>query len=135
MVMSTPTLDEASRLLALNFIDQLQILNVGQPVTTGAQVTRSLTPAGDPVAGVVQSVTLENAVEGRVGQTYAIKVSRATPLVIGQAVKVLVCRQEPDLVGQVLLVDIMSRNSLALIRKGYGSITKVVNQEGKEALA
>lgn len=134
MVMSTPTLDEASRLLSLNFIDLLQILYVGQPVTTGATVTRSLTPVGAPVTGLVQSVTLENAVEGRVGQTYAIKVSRATPLELGQAVKVLTCRQEPDLVGQVLLVDIMSRNSLALLRKGYGSVSKVVNQEGKESL-
>lgn len=135
MVMLTPTLDEAARLLSLNFIDLLQIMDVGEPVTVGANVTRSLTAVGDPVAGLVQSVSLENAVDGRVSQTYAIKVHRATALRIGQAIKVLVCRQEPDLVGQVLLVDIMSRNGLALVRKGYGSITKVVNQEGKEALA
>lgn len=135
MVMSTPTLDEASRLLSLNFIDRLQIMDVGEPVTTGATVTRALTPVGDPVAGVVQSVTLENAVEGRVTQTYSIKVTRATALKVGQAVKVLVCRQEPDLVGQVILVDIMSRNGLALIRKGQGSIAQVINTEGKEALA
>lgn len=135
MVMLTPTLDEAARLLSLNFIDRIQIMDVGEQVTTGTQVTRALTPVGDPVAGLVQSVSLENAVEGRMSQTYSIKVGRTVPLSAGQAIKVLVCRQEPDLVGQVLLVDTMSRNGLALVRKGFGSVSQVVNQEGKEALA
>lgn len=135
MVMSTPTLDEASRLLSMNFIDLIQIMDVGQPVTAGATVTRALTPVGTPINGLVQSVTLENAVDSRVSQTYSIKVGRAVSLRIGQAVKVIACRQEPDLVGQILLVDIMSRNGLALVRKGYGSVVKTVNQEGKEALA
>ncbi|WNM75056.1 hypothetical protein SEA_MORRIGAN_11 [Microbacterium phage Morrigan] len=135
-MMSIPILDEAARLIEQNtLIDQLQIMNVGQPVTTGAEVTRSLDNVGNPVAGLVQSVTLENVVEGRVTQTYSIKVARFTSLRPGQAIKVLTCRQEPDLVGQVLLVDIVSRNGAALVRKASGSIAKVVNTEGKEALA
>ncbi|QCW22280.1 hypothetical protein SEA_LUNA18_11 [Microbacterium phage Luna18] len=136
MVMSIPILDEAARLIEQNtLIDQLQILNVGEPVTAGATVTRSLTPVGEQVPGLVQSVTLENVVDGTVSQAYSIKVARFTSLRPGQAVRVVASRQEPSLTGQVLLVDTVSRNGAALLRKATGNIAKVVNTEGKEALA
>lgn len=135
MVMSTQTLDQASQLLqSAVLIDRLQVLDVGQPVTVEFEVTRSLTAVGEPVAGLVQSVTLENAVEGRVSQTYSLKVPQGTVLREGRALKVLQCRQEPDLVGMVLLVDTISRNGLAMIRKGTASIARVVDQQGKEAI-
>lgn len=136
MVMSTQTLDEAARLFEqTTLINQLQILNVGEPVTTGAQVTRSLTPAGDPVQGLVQSVTLENVVEGRMLQSFAIKVARFTALAAGQAVRVLSAPNEPALVGKVLLVETISLNGAAIIRKGTASLTTTVNMQGKEALS
>lgn len=132
MAMSTQTLDESARLLASAvLIDTIQILNVGQPVTVGINVTRSLTAVGDPIAGLVQSISLEVAAEGRVTQLYSIKVAKGTALEAGQAVRVITCLAEPDLVGQELLVDQMSRNGLAMIRKGYGTIFQNVNQEGK----
>lgn len=131
MVMSTQTLREAGRLLATVLIDELQVLNVGPPVTVGVNVTRALTAAGAPIRGLVQSVTLESAVDGRITQSYAIKVARGTALDKGQAVRVISCAQEPDLVGQELLIDTISRNGLALIRKGTASIFANVNQEGK----
>lgn len=136
MTMSTQTLDESARLLAaVHLIDQLQIMDVGPTVTAGTRVTRSLTPVGLPVAGLVQTITLENAVEGRVSQTFSVKVARATPLIPGQAVKVLFCRQEPDLAGAVFLIDTMSLNGLAMIRKGTASRARTVDEQGKGILA
>jgi len=133
--MSTPTLDEADRLFRQNvLVDSLQIMDVGQPVTVGATVTRALTPVGVPVPGLVQTTVLENAVESNVNTTYSIKVPRGTTLIPGQAVKVLSCRQEPGLVGEALLVDKVSLNGVAMIRKAVASSAEIVNQEGKEAL-
>jgi hypothetical protein len=134
--MSTQTWDEAARLLSANvLVDEVQIMDVGQPVTVGAEVTRALTPSGQPVKAWVQSVTLENAVESRTSQTYSIKVARDTALVAGQAIKVLNSRHDADLVGMVLLVDKITKNSRALIRKGTASNFETIDQQGKEGLA
>lgn len=135
MVISTQTLAEASTLLDTVLVDKLQVLNVGDPVTVGTEVTRELTEVGEPIPGLVQSVTLENALEGRINQTYSIKVARGTELEPGQAVRVKHCVQEPALEDTVIFIDTMSLNGLALIRKGTGSIFKVVNQEGKGGLS
>lgn len=118
-------------LKAAVLLDNVQVLKVGPKVTVGAQVTRELIPQGDPVAGLVQSVTLENAVDGRVTQVFSIKVPQGTSIEAGDAVRVEACLMEPDLVGQVLLVDTISQNGLAMIRKGYASKFTEVNQEGK----
>ncbi|AVJ49212.1 hypothetical protein PBI_BONINO_10 [Microbacterium phage Bonino] len=133
--MSTQTLAESSRLLELVLMDSLQIMDVGEPVTVGHNVTRSLTPVGTPVPGLVQTTTLANAAESRVENTYSVKVRQGTQISAGQAVKVISCVQEPSLVGKVLLLDKISQNGMALLRKGVASDTTVVNQEGKEALA
>lgn len=136
MVMSTQTSLEAARLLETTvLLDEVQILDVGQPVTVGTQVTRSLTPAGSPVAGLVQTTTLANAAEGITENIYSVKVARATPIAAGQAVRVTRCQLEPSLVGKVLLLDKVSQNGAALIRKAVAQDTTIVNQEGKEALA
>lgn len=133
--MSTQTLAEASALLSTVLVDSIQIMDVADPVTVGINVIRSLTPVGAPVAGLVQTTTLANAVESQVESVYAIKVARGTAVEAGQAIKVVTCVQEPDLVGKVLLLDKISQNGLALIRKGVASDTTVVNQEGKEAIS
>lgn len=136
MVMSTQTSREAARQLELAILlDRVQLLNVGPPVTVGTQVTRSLTPVGAPIAGLVQSTTLANAVESMTTNIYSVKVPQGTVWAAGQAVRVEACLMEPDLVGKVLLLDKVSQNGAALIRKGVASETSVVNQEGKEVLA
>lgn len=135
MAMSTQTLDEAGRQLETLLLDQVQLMTVGPKVTVGSNVTRALTPAGAPIKGLVQSVSLENAVEGRINQLYSVKLPKRTPVEPGMAVKVLACGSEPDLVGQVILLDTVSRNGLAMLRKATGQVSRVVNQEGKEALA
>lgn len=116
-------------------IDSLQIMDVGQPVTVGIEVTRALTPVGSATPGLVQTTTLENAAESNVSSVYSVKVSKFTQLSAGQAVKVVACRNEPDLVGKVLLIDKISKNGLAMIRKAVASDFEKVNQEGKEGLS
>lgn len=136
MTMSTQTLGESARMLAAAvLLDSLQVLTVGLPVTVGINVTRALTPSGQPVAGLVQTTTLANAVESRTDSTYSVKVAQGTPLVAGQAVRVLICLMDPSLVGKVLLLDKISQNGLAMIRKGVASDFETVNQEGKEGIA
>lgn len=135
MTMSTQTLDEAGRQVAAAvLLDMVQIHDVGNPVTVGIHVTRELTPVGKPIPGLVQTTGLENAVESRTSSVYSIKVARGTDLKAGQAVKVLFCRAEPDLAHKVLLVDKVSKNGLAMIRKAVASDFEVVNQEGKAGL-
>lgn len=136
MTMSTPTLDEASRLLTAAVLrDTVQILDVGSPVTTGIHVTRELTPVGEPVAALVQTTNLANAVESRVDSVYSVKVPRGIAISAGQAVEVLTCVEEPDLVGKKLLLDKVSKNGAAIIRKAVASDFEVVNQEGKEGIS
>lgn len=127
-------LDAGADNLALVLIDSLQICNVGPAKTVGFEVERELTPVGEPVDGLVQTTVLENAVESAVTNTYSVKVARGTDLSAGQAVKVLRCHREPSLVGHVLLVDKISQNGLAMIRKGVAQDFNQVNQEGKEGL-
>lgn len=132
MAMSTQTLDEAARLLqAAVLLDSIQLGTLGDPITVGHEVTRSFTAVGEPVPGLVQSISLESANEGRVVQAFSIKVPRGTALEPGDAVQVVACLMEPDLVGKLLLIDTISRNGLAMIRKGYASSFQNVNQEGK----
>lgn len=136
MTMSTPILDEGARLLALaTLVDTIQICTVGPPVTVGFEVTRALTPVGEPVAGLVQSITLENAVESLTSTTFAVKVARGTAFNAGNAVQVIACVQEPDLVGKVLLIDKVSLNGAAMIRKAVARDFETVNQEGKGDIA
>lgn len=136
MTMSTQTLTESARVLALATLrDMVQLLTVGEPVTTGINVTRALTAVGDPVAGLVQTTVLGNAVESRTDAVYAVKVARGTALSAGMAVRVVTCFAEPDLIGKVLLIDKVSMNGLAMLRKGIASDYEVVDQQGKAGLA
>lgn len=135
MTMSTQTLDEAARQMALAvLVDLVQILDVGEPVTTGINVDRSLTAVGTPIAGLVQTSVLLNAAESRTEATYSVKVPRGTSLSAGQAVQVITCRQEPSLSGKTLLIDKVSQNGLAMLRKAVASDFENVNQEGKSGL-
>jgi len=135
MVMSTQTLAESSRLLSLLLMDQVQIMDVSEPVTVGFEVTHVLTPVGDPVDSLVQTVTIENTVEGTVSQAWSVKFRQGTSVEEGQAVKVLRCVQEPSLVGKVLLLDSVSQNGAAMLRKAVAQTFTKVNQEGKEGLS
>lgn len=135
MVMSTPILADAAHLLSTVLIDSVQIHNVGEPVTVGFTVERELTPVGDPVPALVQTTTLANAVESNVENIYSVKVAQGTVLEAGQAVEVLTCVQEPSLVGKKLLLDKVSQNGSAIIRKAVASDFHTVNQEGKGNLS
>ena len=120
---------------AAMLVDTIQIFDVGSPVTVGTEVTRPYAPASAVIPGLVQTTVLENAIESRVSSAYSIKVARGTAIHAGQAIKVITCEAEPDLVGKMLLLDKVSQNGIALIRKAVASDFEVVNQEGKEGLA
>lgn len=134
MVMSTQVLAEAANLLATALIDEIQLGTLGEPVTVGIDVTREFTPVGDPIPGLVQTTTLANAAESQVQSVWSIKVRQGTPVVAGMGVEVLRCDQEPSLVGKRLLIDKVSENGSATIRKAVASDALSVNQEGKGVL-
>ena len=135
MAMSTQTWDEAARLQRENvLVDSVQVYNLGSPVTTGVHVSLSRSPVGEPIPALVQTTTLANAAESSTDSVYSVKVAQGTALSAGQAVKVLSCRMEPSLVGKTLLLDKVSQNGLAALRKAVASDFEVVNQEGQEGL-
>ncbi|URC17867.1 hypothetical protein SEA_ENDOR_11 [Microbacterium phage Endor] len=132
--MSTQTLAESSRLLALLLVDEVQILDVAEPETIGIQVVRQTTPVGTPVPALVQTTTLANAVESTVENVYSVKVPVGTVLNPGQAVEVTKAGTEPSLMGKRLLIDKVSQNGIAVLRKAVASDFQKVNQEGKEGI-
>jgi hypothetical protein len=133
--MSTQTLHEAARLMEQNILlDSIQIYDVSDPITVGAEVTRALTPVGPPVQGLVQSVSLELPLEGRISQSYVIKVSITTALEAGQAVRLLNSRTEADLVGKTFMIDTVSASSIGTIRKATSSKVATLDSQGKGVL-
>ena len=135
MARQTIPLADAGKLLSLVLVDKVQLYTVGPPVTTGIQVTRQLTPLGEPVNGLVQTTLLANAVESLTETTWSVKVAAEVPLQGGMAVQVLMCQQDPSLVGEVLLIDRVNQSGMNLIRKGVSASFMAVDQQGKAVMA
>ena len=135
MARQTIPLADAGKLLSLVLVDKVQLYTVGPPVTTGIQVTRQLTPLGEPVNGLVQTTLLANAVESLTETTWSVKVAAEVPLQGGMAVQVLMCQQDPSLVGEVLLIDRVNQSGMNLIRKGVSASFMTVDQQGKAVMA
>lgn len=135
MVMSTQTLANAANLMSVAvLVDLIDLFNVGPVKTVGFEATRDLVLVEEDIPAVVQTTTLQNAVESAVVNTYSIKVERGTNIQAGQAVTVKECLQEPELVGKTLMIDKVSQNGLAIIRKAVASDYHVVDQQGKEGI-
>ena len=135
MARQTIPLADAGKLLSIILVDKVQIYTVGPPITTGIQVTRQLTPLGEPVNGLVQTTLLANAVESLTETTWSVKVAAEVPLRGGMAVQVLMCQQDPSLVGEYLLIDRVSQSGMNLIRKGVSGSFMAVDQQGKVVMA
>ena len=135
MARQTIPLADAGKLLSLVLVDKVQLCTVGPPVTAGIQVTRQLTPLGEPVNGLVQTTLLANAVESLTETTWSVKVAAEVPLQGGMAVQVLVCQQDPSLVDEYLLIDRVSQSGMNLIRKGVSGSFMAVDQQGKAVMA
>lgn len=114
--------------------DTIDIFTAGEPVTTGIQVTRPLTLVEADAKALVQTTTLANAVESRTDNLYSIKVSRGSALAAGMVVQVKTCQLEPSLVGKKLLVDKVSQNGAAMLRKAVAGDWTLVQQQGKESI-
>lgn len=135
MARQTIPLADAGKLLSLVLVDKVQLCTVGPPVTAGIQVTRQLTPLGEPVNGLVQTTLLANAVESLTETTWSVKVAAEVPLQGGMAVQVLVCQQDPSLVGEYLLIDRVNQSGMNIIRKGVSGSFMTVDQQGKAVMA
>ena len=134
-MISTRILDDASSMLATTvLVDKIDVYTRGELITVGYDTERRLDPFAIGYPALVQSTVLANAVESTVDHVYSIKVAQATPLEAGMVVEVKECTQEPDLVGVRLLVDKMSSNGLAIIRKGVASYYSQVDPQGKDEM-
>lgn len=132
MVMTSTNLAAASNLMAANvLVDKINIYEVGDPITVGYEVIRPLDPHLMGYPALVQTTTLNNAAESAVENVYSIKVAQGVAIEAGMVVEVASCTQEPSLVGKKLLLDKVSQNGLAMIRKAVAHDYHVVNQEGK----
>lgn len=135
MVMSTQTLGEAARLIHESIlIDRIDLYAVGDPVTVGFGVTRTLSKLANGIPALVQTTLLANAVESQVVNLYSVKVARGTVITAGMVVEVVQCIQEPSLVGKKLLLDKVSQNGAAILRKAVASDFHQVDQQGKAGL-
>lgn len=131
-MIGTQTLTDASKLMEDTLLfDLVDIYQVGEPVTEGYQVVRPATLFMPDVASLVQSTVLANAVESQVSNAYSVKVPLSTDLLPGMVVLVKQCSREPSLVGKHLLIDKVSENGMALIRKAVASDFNTVDQQGK----
>lgn len=136
MVMSTPILDEATEYIRRNIlIDRLDICEVGATVTRGfVAVPATTTVIQHDVQCLVQTIDIPQPVEGTAVQQYSVKVPRGTRLESGMAVRVSQCWREPTLVDTHLLVDSVSENGAALLRKATATRFHQVDGTGKDRL-
>jgi len=131
----TQTLAEASANLRYLLVDVLNLYTPGDTITNGDfTVTRGLSPVALGVPGLVQTVTLPNADGGISQSNYSIKVGPGVVLDPGMVVEVGQCEREPALTGRRFLVESVSQNGLALIRKAVASDFTAVDQQGKESM-
>lgn len=134
MSFASSSLKEASKLMEASIlIDKIDIYTVGEPVTVGFKTEKPLRLLDPLLMGypaLVQATTLNNATESAVENTYSIKVALGVGLKPGMVVEVTRCVQDPSLVGKRLLVDKISENGAALIRKAVAHDYHIVNQEG-----
>lgn len=131
-MISTQILTDASSMMETSLlVDKVDIFDVGAPITVGFEVETPLDPAFIGFPALVQTTTLNNAVESAVENTYSIKLPSGVAVKAGQVVEIVECDREPSFVGKKLLIDKISQNGLALIRKAVAHDYEVVNQEGK----
>ena len=137
MVMLTPILDEATEYLRRNIlIDYLDIFEVGPTITRGFQaMPATLTAVQHDVQCLVQTTEIPQPTEGVAVQQYSIKVPRGTSLKPGQVVRITRCWREPSLQEVYLLVDSVSENGAALLRKATATRFHQVDGTGKEQIS
>ena len=134
MATSTQTLADGARLLGTVLTDTVQLLAVGEPVTVGFEVQRTVTPVGAQIPALVQATTLTNAEESLVSNVYSVKLPAGTVVESGMVAEV-VASHDAALVGKRLLLDKVNRNGLTMIVKAVASDWDAVDQQGKGNLS
>lgn len=132
MTITTQTLTDASSLIKHTLlVDTVDLYTLGETQTEGYRAHRKATLVEPDVAALVQTTVLANAVESQVDNTYSVKVPLSTEVVPGMVARVVRCQREPSLVGKHLMVDKVSQNGLAMLRKCVAADFHQVDQQGK----
>ena len=95
----------------------------------------TLTAVQHDVQCLVQTTEIPQPTEGVAVQQYSIKVPRGTSLKPGQVVRITRCWREPSLQEVYLLVDSVSENGAALLRKATATRFHQVDGTGKEQIS
>ena len=134
-MIETQILTSASKFMEDSLLfDLIDVYTVGEPVTQGYHTVRPATLHLTDVAALVQTTVLANAVESQVSSTYSIKVPHSVEIQAGMVVRVTRCQREPSLVSKHLLIDKVSQNGMALIRKAVAADFSTVDQQGKVSI-
>nr|DAK07725.1 MAG TPA: hypothetical protein [Caudoviricetes sp.] len=132
MTITTQTLTNASSLIKQTLlVDTVDLYTLGETQTEGYRAYRKATLVEPDVAALVQTTVLANAVESQVDNTYSVKVPLSTEVEPGMVARVIRCQREPSLVGKHLMVDKVSQNGLAMLRKCVATDFHQVDQQGK----
>ena len=132
MTITTQTLTDASSLIKQTLlVDTVDLYTLGETQTEGYRSYRKATLVEPDVAALVQTTVLANAAESQVDNVYSVKVPLSTEVVPGMVARVVRCQREPSLVGKHLMVDKVSQNGLAMLRKCVAADFHQVDQQGK----
>lgn len=132
MTITTQTLTDASSLIKQTLlVDTVDLYTLGETQTEGYRAYRKATLVEPDVAALVQTTVLANAAESQVDNVYSVKVPLSTEVAAGMVARVTSCQQEPSLVGKHLMIDKVSQNGLAMLRKCVAADFHNVDQQGK----
>lgn len=132
MTITTQTLTDASSLIKQTLlVDTVDLYTLGETQTEGYRAYRKATLVEPDVAALVQTTVLANAAESQVDNVYSVKVPLSTEVTAGMVARVTSCQQEPSLVGKHLMIDKVSQNGLAMLRKCVAADFHQVDQQGK----
>lgn len=97
--------------------------------------TSEFTTVAAGVSALVQGITDSGTPqEGLMTKQWSIKVSKRTSVNPGVIIKVVESKSQPDMAGFRILVDEVSHQGMALIRKCIGQGFHAVDPQGKDGL-
>lgn len=135
MAISTQTLANASSLMERELMrDRVRLYELGPERSVGYRVVRDRTLIQADLPALVQTTDVASDAESFVSTFFSIKLPQSTPVVTGHLVEVTQCEREPHLIGKTLLVERVSFNGLALLRKAIARGYTTLDSQGKGAV-
>lgn len=132
--MLTQILGEASSLMSSELlVDSLTISSPGINTVVNFEDIRSIEPRVHDVPCLVQTTSVIDSDSGTTSRYFSVKVGKDEDLNPGDYVTITRCDRDQSLVGRSLLIDNVSYNGIALIKKGISKEFENVNSEGKSS--